>query len=91
MNTTTDNRRTDEAMIEYVEWLQLSVAVQDAYDRWRHGPRHQPLAHRRRLLPQTHILLWVTAARRIFVAWKARRLNEPAHRRGTGVADRAHR
>jgi hypothetical protein len=39
MTTITDSRRADEAMIAYVEWLQLSVAVQDAYDRWRHGPR----------------------------------------------------
>ena len=39
MNTATESRRTDEAMIAYVEWLQLSVAVQDAYDRWRRGPR----------------------------------------------------
>jgi hypothetical protein len=38
MNTAADGRRTDEAMIAYVEWLQLSVAVQDAYDRWRCGP-----------------------------------------------------
>jgi hypothetical protein len=37
MNTATESRRTDEAMIAYVEWLQLSVAVQDAYDRWRRG------------------------------------------------------
>ena len=26
-------------MSAYVEWLQLSVAVQDTYDRWRRGPR----------------------------------------------------
>jgi hypothetical protein len=52
---------------------------------------HQPLAHRRGLSAQTHNLLRVTAARRILVAWKARRLHEPAQRRGTGVADRAHR
>lgn len=26
-------------MIAYVEWLQLSVAVQDTYDHWRRGPR----------------------------------------------------
>jgi hypothetical protein len=39
MNTTTESRRTDEAMITYVEWLQLSVAVQDTYDHWRRGPR----------------------------------------------------
>ena len=52
---------------------------------------HQPPAYRRGLFAQAHNLLWVTAARRILVAWKARRLREPAHRRGTGVADRAHR
>jgi hypothetical protein len=40
-------------------------------------PHHQPLAHRRGLLAHTHNLLWVTAARRILVAWKARRLHEP--------------
>jgi hypothetical protein len=39
MNTTTHSHWTDEATIAYVEWLQLSVTVQDAYDRWRHGPR----------------------------------------------------
>jgi len=39
MNTTTESRRTDEAMIAYVEWLQLSVAVQDTYAHWRRGPR----------------------------------------------------
>ena len=44
MNTTTDSRGTDEAMIAYVEWLQLSVSVQDAYDRWRHGPRREAAA-----------------------------------------------
>jgi len=33
-------------------------------------PHHQPLAHRRGLLAHTHNLLWVTAARRILVAWK---------------------
>jgi hypothetical protein len=54
-------------------------------------PHHQPLADRRGLSAQTHNLLWVTAARRILVAWKAWRLHEPAHRRGTGVADRAQR
>ena len=54
-------------------------------------PHHQPLTHRRELSAQAHSLLWVTAARRILVAWKARPLHEPAHRRGTGVADRAHR
>ena len=26
-------------MIAYVDWLQLSLAVQDAYDRWTRGPR----------------------------------------------------
>jgi hypothetical protein len=39
MNTTTDSHWTDEATIAYVEWFQLSVSVQDAYDRWRRGPR----------------------------------------------------
>jgi hypothetical protein len=39
MNTATDRRRPDEAMIAYVEWLQLSVAVQNADDRWRRGQR----------------------------------------------------
>ena len=29
MNTATDSGRTDEAMIAYVEWLQLSAAEQD--------------------------------------------------------------
>jgi hypothetical protein len=39
MSTTTDSRETDEAIIAYVEWVQLSAAVRDAYVDWRHGPR----------------------------------------------------
>ena len=39
MSTTTDSRRVDEAMHAYVDWLELSSAVQDAYDRWTDGPR----------------------------------------------------
>lgn len=39
MNTTTESCRTDEATIAYVEWLQLSVAVQDTNDHWRRRPR----------------------------------------------------
>jgi hypothetical protein len=39
MSTTTDTHGTDEATIAYVEWLQLSAAVQDACDRWRRGDR----------------------------------------------------
>ena len=38
MNTTTHSRRVDEAMDAYVEWLELSIAVQDSYDRWANGP-----------------------------------------------------
>jgi hypothetical protein len=41
MNTTTDSHRIDEARDAYVEWLELSIAVQDAYVRWRHGPRRE--------------------------------------------------
>jgi hypothetical protein len=39
MSTTIDNRLVDDAMEAYVDWLQQSVAVQDAYDRWARGPR----------------------------------------------------
>ena len=39
MSTTTDSPRTDEAMIADVERLQLSVAVHDPFDSWRHAPR----------------------------------------------------
>ena len=41
MNTTTDRRRVDEAMDAYVEWIELSIAVQAAYNRWTHGPRRE--------------------------------------------------
>jgi hypothetical protein len=44
MSTTTDCHRIDEAMDAYVDWLELSIAVQDAYDRWRHGPRSDAAA-----------------------------------------------
>ena len=44
MNTTTDSRRVDEAMDAYVEWIELSIAVQDAYDRWTDGPRREAAA-----------------------------------------------
>jgi hypothetical protein len=40
---------------------------------------HQLPADRRGLFAQAHNLLRVTAARRILVAWKARRLHEPAY------------
>lgn len=39
MSTTIDNRLVDDAMEAYVDWLQQSVAVQDAYDRWARAPR----------------------------------------------------
>src|SRR3954451_7418271 len=39
MSTTIDNRVVDEAMEAYVDWLQQSVAVQDAYDHWARAPR----------------------------------------------------
>jgi hypothetical protein len=41
MNSTTDSHRIDEARDAYVEWLELSIAVQDAYVRWRHRPRRE--------------------------------------------------
>jgi hypothetical protein len=41
MNTTTDSHRIDEARDAYVEGLELAIAVQDAYVRWRHGPRRE--------------------------------------------------
>ena len=41
-------------MIDYVEWLQLSVAVQDAYDRWRRGPRGDLDLARRMAAQQDH-------------------------------------
>ena len=44
MNTTTDSRRVDEAMDAYVEWIELSIAVQDAYDHWTDGPRREAAA-----------------------------------------------
>ena len=44
MNTTTDRRWVDEAMDAYVEWIELSIAVQDAYGRWTHGPRREAAA-----------------------------------------------
>ena len=31
-------------MVAYVEWLELSIAVQDAYNRWTHGPRCEAAA-----------------------------------------------
>jgi hypothetical protein len=54
MNTAADSRRTDEAMIDYVEWLHLSVAVQDAYVRWRRGPRGDRDLARRMAAEQDH-------------------------------------
>jgi hypothetical protein len=39
MSATIDNRLVDETMEAYVDWLQQSVAVQDAYDRWVRAPR----------------------------------------------------
>jgi hypothetical protein len=39
MNATIDKRLVDDAMEAYVDWLQQSVAVQDAYDRWARAPR----------------------------------------------------
>ena len=44
MSTTTDSRRVDEAMHAYVDWLELSIAVQDAYDRWTDGVRCEAAA-----------------------------------------------
>lgn len=41
MNTTTYSHRTDETRDAYVESFELSIAVQDAYVRWRHGPRRE--------------------------------------------------
>ena len=32
------NPLVDQAMEAYVDWLQQSVAVQDAYDRWARAP-----------------------------------------------------
>ena len=31
-------------MDAYVEWIELSIAVQGAYDRWTHGPRREAAA-----------------------------------------------
>ena len=44
MSATIDNRLVDDAMEAYVDWLQQSVAVQDAYDRWAHAPRNAAAA-----------------------------------------------
>jgi hypothetical protein len=44
MSATIDNRLLDEAMEAYVDWLQQSVAVQDAYDRWARAPREDAAA-----------------------------------------------
>ena len=44
MFTTTNSRRVDEAMDAYVEWLEFSLAVQDAYHRWTNGPRSRAAA-----------------------------------------------
>jgi hypothetical protein len=39
MSATIDKRLVDDAMEAYVDWLQQSVAVQDAYDRSARAPR----------------------------------------------------
>jgi hypothetical protein len=44
MSATIDNWLVDEAMEAYLDWLQQSVAVQDAYDRWVRAPRDDAAA-----------------------------------------------
>jgi hypothetical protein len=44
MSATIDNRLVDDAMEAYVDWLQQSVAVQDAYDHWARAPHHATVA-----------------------------------------------
>ena len=43
MNRRADKRLADEALHAYVEWLEESAAVWDAYDRWA-GAAHADLA-----------------------------------------------
>ena len=44
MSTTIDKQLVDEAMDAYVDWRQLCLAVQGAYDRWVRAPRSQRAA-----------------------------------------------
>ena len=41
MSTTIDQHLPDDAMDAYVEWRELCIAVQEAYDRWTHAPRSE--------------------------------------------------
>src|SRR3954447_26782240 len=42
MSTTIDKRLVDEAMDAYVDWRELCLAVQSAYERWERAPRSKP-------------------------------------------------
>jgi len=44
MTRTLDKRVTDLAMETYLEWRALSVAVEEAYERWARAPRDQAAA-----------------------------------------------
>jgi hypothetical protein len=41
MSTTIDKRLVDEAMDAYVDWRELCLDVQSAYERWERAPRSQ--------------------------------------------------
>ena len=44
MPRTLDQRMTELAMETYLEWRALSVAVEEAYERWGRAPRDQAAA-----------------------------------------------
>jgi hypothetical protein len=44
MTRTLDKRMTELAMETYPEWRALSVAVEEAYERWARAPRDQAAA-----------------------------------------------
>jgi hypothetical protein len=41
MSTTIDKRLVDEAMDAYVDWRELCLDVQSAYERWERAPRRE--------------------------------------------------
>jgi hypothetical protein len=41
MSTTITKRLVDEAMDAYVDWRELCLDVQTAYERWERAPRSQ--------------------------------------------------
>jgi hypothetical protein len=41
MSTTINKRLIDEAMDVYVDWLELCLDVQRAYERWEEAPRSE--------------------------------------------------